>query len=110
MNAFGKLIFWDFKRASWQYDVAVAAILMFIFLIPRDFFNDQPKSASIMILPSNQGYWLESALLEDVSPEKRVATATELVQKRFKIRTVVHRVEPVYDEDTLSGYMASTAP
>jgi hypothetical protein len=109
MNSFGKLIFWDFKRASWQYDVVVALILVFIFVIPREVFNDQPKAASIVMLPANQGYLLEPGLLKDVSADQRASAATELVRKRFKSQAVVNRVEPFYEEDKLTGYMAFTA-
>lgn len=110
MNRLGRLIFWDFKRASWQYDVVVAAIVAFIFLTPREFFNDQPRPASIVMLPSRQGFLLEPGLLDDIPAERRAAVATELVRKRFKTPAVVQRVEAVYDEDALTGYMAFTAP
>ena len=33
MKALGRLIFWEFPRASWQYDVIVALILAFIFRV-----------------------------------------------------------------------------
>ncbi len=35
-------IFWAYERGSWQYDVIVVAILAFIFLSPRIWFNDRP--------------------------------------------------------------------
>ena len=35
-------IFWSYGRGSWQYDLIVAAILAFIFLSPRGWFNDRP--------------------------------------------------------------------
>lgn len=35
-------VFWAYKRGSWQYDVIVIAILSFIFLSPRSWFNDRP--------------------------------------------------------------------
>ncbi|MFZ0964039.1 MAG: hypothetical protein WAO35_24500 [Terriglobia bacterium] len=35
-------IFWAYERGSWQYDLIVAAILAFIFLSPRAWFNDRP--------------------------------------------------------------------
>jgi hypothetical protein len=110
MKGFARLIFWDFPRASWPYDLAVAGILAFIFLTPRGIFNDQPKAASIVMLPANQGYLLEPRLLEDIPADRRAATATSLVQKRFKTPAVVHHVEAVFDEDALTGYMAFTTP
>ena len=35
-------IFWAYERGSWQYDLIVLAILLFIFLSPRAWFNDRP--------------------------------------------------------------------
>jgi hypothetical protein len=35
-------VFWSYHRGSWQYDVIVIAILSFIFLSPRSWFNDRP--------------------------------------------------------------------
>ncbi len=42
-----KILFWTYPRGCWQYDLAVAAILAFIFLTPRSVFDgsafkDQP--------------------------------------------------------------------
>jgi hypothetical protein len=108
MNGLGRLIFWDFKRASWQYDVVVAAILAFIFLTPTDIFQDKPKAASIVMLPANQGFLLEPGLLDSIPTEQRASTATALVQKRFKTTAVVKNVEAVFDEGSLTGYMAFT--
>ena len=109
MNGLGRLIFWDFKRASWQYDIVVAAILAFIFLTPAEIFEDRPKAASIVMLPASQGFLLEPGLLNGVPADQRVSTATSLVQKRFKTTAVVKNVEAVFDEGTLTGYMAFTA-
>jgi hypothetical protein len=61
------------------------------------------------MLPANQGFLLESGLLDGIAAEQRTQTATALVQKRFKTAAVIHRVEAVFDEGTLTGYMAFTA-
>ena len=37
------VLFWNYRRGSWQYDLIVAAILAFIFFTPRSLFNDQPR-------------------------------------------------------------------
>ena len=38
-----KYIFWEYARGSWQYDVIVGVIVAFLFLMPRDWFRDQPR-------------------------------------------------------------------
>ncbi len=110
MKSVGRFLFWDFPRASWQYDVMVALILAFIFLTPRAIFRDQAKPANIVMLPAQQGYLLDPSLLEGVPAEAQAGEATQLVRKRYKTRATVNRVEPVYAEDELTGYVALTQP
>jgi hypothetical protein len=109
-----RLIFWDFPRASWQYDIAVALILAFIFLTPRDFFKDQPRPASIVQMPSDPGgniYWLETSLLEETAEAARPQRAAELLKGRTGKPVNVIRVEPFYDaEQEVRGFMAIVKP
>ena len=41
-HVISRSIFWAYERGSWQYDLIVIAILAFIFLSPRSWFNDRP--------------------------------------------------------------------
>ena len=34
---------WSYERGTWQYDVAVVAILIFVLLTPRSWFHDEPQ-------------------------------------------------------------------
>ena len=36
-----RTFFWSYDRGAWQYDIAVAIILIFVFL-PRGWFHDEP--------------------------------------------------------------------
>ena len=112
MRTLGRLFFWDFKRTSWQWDIIVTLILAFIFLTPRDVFRDQPRAASIQILPAPQGFLIEPKLLSNVPEAEQPAKASELVNQRFKIHTTITHVEPVYDdsEEEITGYMAYSTP
>ena len=38
-----KIFFWAYERGTWQYDVAVILILIFVLLTPRPWFRDQPQ-------------------------------------------------------------------
>lgn len=40
-----KTFFWAYERGTWQYDVAVILILVFVLLTPRNWFRDQPEAA-----------------------------------------------------------------
>lgn len=109
-----RFILWDFKRASWQYDVMVGIILAFIFLTPRAWFRDQPRIPSvrsIALLPSENGssvFFVNSELLAGVPEKQRVQKLTGILQARMgNRRLLVTRVEPVLDsEGELQGYMA----
>jgi hypothetical protein len=106
MSALKRFILWDYARASWQYDVIVAVILLFIFATPRDFFRDQPKAASIAMV--HGGYWIEPQQLLGASDAELAARATQVVNQRYKIHAEIQSVEPIYDdaEQELKGYLA----
>jgi len=38
-----RTFFWSYERGTWQYDVAVALILVFVLLTPTRWFHDQPQ-------------------------------------------------------------------
>lgn len=39
-------LFWGYDRGTWQYDVLVVAILVFIFATPKSWFDDGPRTAA----------------------------------------------------------------
>ncbi len=41
-----RFFFWSHERGTWQYDLAVAAVITFIFLTPRSWFHAQVQPAS----------------------------------------------------------------
>ena len=109
-----RLIFWDFPRASWQYDIAVALILVFIFAVPREIFKDQPRPSSIVQMPGGQGasvYWIETGLLAEIPENQQPQKAADLLFGRTGKHFKVSRVEPFYDaEQEIRGYMAIVKP
>lgn len=38
-----RIFFWSYDRGSWQYDLAVIAIVVFVLLTPARWFHDQPS-------------------------------------------------------------------
>ena len=38
-----RTFFWSYERGTWQYDLAVVAILIFVLATPRVWFQDQPQ-------------------------------------------------------------------
>jgi hypothetical protein len=104
-------ILWEHKRATWQYDVMVGLILAFIFLTPREWFRDQPRPKSVVMLPADHGahvFWIESDLLSEVPEAQRRSRAEQLIRRQLEGKK--HRLvslEPIFDaEKEIKGYMA----
>jgi hypothetical protein len=112
MRTLGRFLFWDFPRASWQYDVMVILILAFIFATPRDVFRDQPKAATVVMLPGQAGiYWIDPSSLAGIGENELVPKASTLIEKRFKTKNHINHVEAMYDdEQSIIGYTAFTKP
>lgn len=109
-----RFLFWDYRRAGWQYDVMVGLILAFVFLTPRELFRDQPRASNVVMLPSEGGasvFWMEPELLSGSPEAARPAQAAALLKARTGKKQTVIRLEPIFDsEREIKGYMAYTKP
>jgi len=113
-----RFIFWDFPRASWQYDVMVGIILIFIMLTPRGWFRDQPRTplvSSVSVLQGEHGssvYWVEPELLADMTKDQQAQKLPALIRSLTHQKQVtVTRVEPIADSDgETKGYMVFAKP
>jgi hypothetical protein len=109
-----RFLFWDYPCAGWQYDVMVGLILAFIFLTPREWFRDQPRANSIVMLPSEHGetvFWMDAEQLSNTLENGRPAKASALLQTRTGKKYHVVRLEPIVDsEQEIKGFMAFTTP
>jgi hypothetical protein len=121
MNGLKRVILWDFPRASWQYDIMVAAIILFVFATPRSWFHDQPRipqSHEVALLPSPKGtsvFWLEpeliSSLPHDAPDSVLYARVNEILKSKTGHEQSLIRVDRVYNsEHELTGYMAAAKP
>ncbi len=110
-SAWKRLIFWDFPRGSWQYDLVVALILLFIFVTPRAAFHDLPRASSVVLLSSEHGYdrvFIEADLLTDLDDLSRIQRSQDLIRQRTGKQWKVARVEPIRDdtEREIKGFIA----
>ncbi len=109
------MIFWDFPRASWQYDVVVGLILVFVFATPREWFHDQPSGSNVVLLSANHGV-NRVFLAPDVMASLPEGQWAERAQRSIKEKTGknwhVVRVEPIRDgaASEIKGFIAYTAP
>lgn len=93
----------------------VGLILIFIFATPRDWFHDQPKASSVILMSSADGgntVFIAPALMGAVPESERVQQAQSLIHSRTGKRWRVLRVEPIRDEaeQEVKGFIAYTAP
>jgi hypothetical protein len=121
LNGLKRVILWDYARASWQYDIMVAAILIFVVATPRSWFHDQPRipqSHEVALLPSPKGtsvFWLEpeliSALPADAPDSALYPKVNEILKAKTGREQSLIRVDRVYNsEHELTGYMAAAKP
>ncbi len=108
-----RFILWDYPRASWQFDVMVGLILLFLFLTPRAWFRDQPRiphASEIASLPetkSGQVFWIEPELVTPIPESKRLRKLSEILTARTGKTQALTGIEPIYDsEKEIKGYMA----
>jgi hypothetical protein len=109
-----RTFFWAYERGTWQYDVAVAIILIFVFL-PRGWFHDEPLVGLSANAPGQvalvagteksgrQTYRVDARVL--APPEQTPALQNDLHNALKKAlpdlrngRFSIAKIEPVRDE------------
>lgn len=108
-----RLIFWDYPRGSWQYDVIVGIILAFVFLTPRGWFRDRPRIPGVSAISITQGEFMVDPEFLAGTPEARWTqkVTPEVRARAGNPRLTVTSVEPFVDSDgELRFYIAFTHP
>src|SRR5438067_11949536 len=84
-NITRKIVFWNYPRTSWQWDVLCVLILVFIFLTPKSWFDASKQrlelahpSSSQTIAISSQGVANEGDI-ENIQRKIKEVTAREEV-------------------------------
>jgi hypothetical protein len=109
-----RTFFWSYERGTWQYDIAVVIILIFVFL-PRGWFHDEPAVGLAATAPGQvalvagtdksdrQTYRVDARVL--APPERTPALQNELHSALRKAlpelsngRFSIINIEPVRDE------------
>ena len=111
-------IFWAYERRTWQYDLIVLAILAFIFLTPRSWFDDRP-TLQLTDLRHNQGivevgrgregwsYLVDARLVESLNPMKPEEAIREILRRRLQKPFTVKSVDVIRDRNNvILGYTA----
>jgi hypothetical protein len=85
-NAAKKIVFWNYSRTSWQWDVLCVLILVFIFLTPKSWFENSEfrRQRTVVIAAEVVGNQSDRGAIEqrakDVAgrPESRVTGVREI--------------------------------
>src|SRR5882724_12528625 len=109
---FSRTFFWSYERGTWQYDLAVILILVFVLLTPRVWFRDQPQvgipaAPGQVILVSQDGkqevYRVDARIL--APPEQTPALENDLHNAMRKALPDLHnghfsiaKIEAVRDD------------
>lgn len=113
MRMLKRLIFWEYPRGSWQYDVIVGVILAFLFLTPRAWFRDQARIPRVSAISIAQGeFMVDPEFLTGIPQDQWKARLTQEVRVRAgNPHLNVINVEPFLDSDgELRFYIAFTKP
>lgn len=115
-RGFVRAVFWSYERGSWQYDVIVLAIVAFIFLSPRSWFQDRP-TLQLTDLRHNQGfvevahgkdtasYLVDARLVEAQAPQKPEDAIREILRQRVQKPLTLKSVDTIRDRNNvLLGY------
>ena len=109
-----KTFFWAYERGTWQYDLAVALILVFVLVTPRAWFHDEPQMGlpantpgQVVLIKSEAGtdtYRVDTRIL--APPTQTPALENDLhnaLQKSLpdlhNKRFTIANIEPVRDAD-----------
>ena len=114
-------IFWAYERGSWQYDLFVLAILLFIFLAPRSWFNDRPtlplidlrhQQGFVELSHSKEGrtYLIDARLVESLAPQTTEDAIEVILRSRIPKSFTVKSIAPVKDRNNvILSYTVVTA-
>ena len=107
-----RTVLWSYERGTWQYDLMVAAILAFIFLSPRTWFNDRP-TLELTDLRHQQGfvemghgkqgwrYLVDARLVESYSSAKPEDAIQIILSRQLHQPFTVLSVVPITDKNNV---------
>jgi len=115
-RGFVRSIFWAYERGTWQYDLLVLAILAFIFLSPRAWFEDRPtlqltdlrrRQGVVEVRQGKEGwtYLVDARLVEAQAPKETNAAIREILRLRLQRPFTIKSSETIRDRNNvILGY------
>ncbi|MGH2362784.1 MAG: hypothetical protein ACRDGM_19835 [bacterium] len=113
-----RTIFWSYERGTWQYDVAVVVIVVFLLATPKSWFHDQPQVGSatpgqvelIKDDGASQTYRVDARALAPPMPTQQLDNELHNAMRKAVPDLPSHgfqiiRIEPVRDANgTVTAY------
>jgi hypothetical protein len=106
-----RTFFWSYDRGTWQFDLAVILILVFVLLTPRTWFHDKPESGAptvpgqVELLSATGDAQTYRVDLRALAPPTKLALQSDLrtaLQGALpELRTTsfsISHIEPIKDE------------
>jgi hypothetical protein len=107
-------LLWPFERGSFQWDMMCLAILAFLFLIPRDSFQDVPEfmkvpaAGDLRATPDRSGITIYTVRIDTkrfLDSEDARKVATGMLERSLGISVRPTRYQPIRDwSGRLIGY------
>src|SRR6185436_16150760 len=81
-----KIVFWNYPRTSWQWDVLCVLILAFIFLTPKSWFVSPTEQLTTTVWASEiVGNQSDTAEVDRVARGKLKRPTGEILERRPKV-------------------------
>ncbi len=111
-QALVRTAFWSYDRGTWQYDLIVLAILAFIFLTPRAWFQDRPTLqltdlrhvqgvVEVSRGKEGQAYLLDARLVDSLAPQKPENAIREILRARILKPFTIKSLDTIRDQNNV---------
>ena len=98
LSALKKLLFWNYARNTWQWDVLCVVILIFIFLTPKSWFeNSERRGYLAHQSPAVTAVLVGAELIENAQDKAEVEQVVRTLTGRNDVQVL--KVRKVVDKD-----------
>lgn len=78
-QTFRQIIFWDFKRTAWQYDLLCILIVAFIFLTPKSWFDSKEQRLTPPEISKNNRLYVSPDIFSpEIGENKRLQIVRQI--------------------------------
>jgi hypothetical protein len=104
LNFFKKLFFWNYERNTWQWDALCVAILIFIFLTPKSWWeNSERRSRFAHQSPVASILLVDTQIVENAQDTGRLQQQLRSLTGRSDLQVLNVRKVTAAD-GTITGY------